>query len=712
MNRIGILFLILVSVSLFAENPSVAHFCVQDFVKDRNSYDLVIRPVGKIVPEQNTKWPDSLTCGKLIWKNKLVVEYKNEQIVFKEGYDADLDSNICIICTDEERSRKKAVPAPLENELEAYQYYTYDIISRGKKRLLDKSFVKDLYGKNLSAEWSSALSCVCPSYGVPGFETKLDIVIDGECARQTANSVKSASVKANSSKTGDRENSTCSCSKRGKCAVAEEEENVDLAAGMLACYNSYSNSGKKRPDFYASSKTLDLDGSPEGTDASLGCFNIRGETYLVVGSNLPSLQYHVGEDAYTSCYEKVDNSLRKRDRAPYFSCAWGESTPNGCKTKEHGVNLVFDSNGKFTGWDYDALSEYANRERTKDGLDVILLPAHITGNVLTEVGNDAARKTAGMAYFCGTERVDYEKYERNHLSSLKEALDLCKARSNPKRCKVLQAREDSIVQEQIRRDKEWQEERRKEREAEKKAYFDKVKVVKNRLKKDSAYIKLTQAYKFFKKYAVQTEASLKKGVDYAKVLDTLESLRNPFFDRLHQRSEPICKGKTIQNDTLKSLNEFLLFVYTNGYKDDYFVENGPVYYTTEPCVYDTYGVPHCVTTTKVDTFCVDTKGTKAKRIFLTDEDREILDVFMGCNSWTEKRNAKEVRYKQAFLPIESAYDDRDNCYSYGGWIGVVYLDLVNKDKAILYNRGLEVTFEKIDGNWKRTESSVDVIWFE
>ena len=712
MNRIGILFLILVSVSLFAENPSVAHFCVQDFVKDRNSYDLVIRPVGKIVPEQNTKWPDSLTCGKLIWKNKLVVEYKNEQIVFKEGYDADLDSNICNICTDEERSRKKAVPAPLENELEAYQYYTYDIISRGKKRLLDKSFVKDLYGKKLSAEWSSALSCVCPSYGIPGFETKLDIVIDGECARQTANSVKSASVKANSSKTGDRENSTCSCSKRGKCAVAEEEENVDLAAGMLACYNSYSNSGKKRPDFYASSKTLDLDGSPEGTDASLGCFNIRGETYLVVGSNLPSLQYHVGEDAYTSCYEKVDNSLRKRDRAPYFSCAWGESTPNGCKTKEHGVNLVFDSNGKFTGWDYDALSEYANRERTKDGLDVILLPAHITGNVLTEVGNDAARKTAGMAYFCGTERVDYEKYERNHLSSLKEALDLCKARSNPKRCKVLQAREDSIVQEQIRRDKEWQEERRKEREAEKKAYFDKVKVVKNRLKKDSAYIKLTQAYKFFKKYAVQTEASLKKGVDYAKVLDTLESLRNPFFDRLHQRSEPICKGKTIQNDTLKSLNEFLLFVYTNGYKDDYFVENGPVYYTTEPCVYDTYGVPHCVTTTKVDTFCVDTKGTKAKRIFLTDEDREILDVFMGCNSWTEKRNAKEVRYKQAFLPIESAYDDRDNCYSYGGWIGVVYLDLVNKDKAILYNRGLEVTFEKIDGNWKRTESSVDVIWFE
>lgn len=712
MNRIGILFLILVSVSLFAENPSVAHFCVQDFVKDRNSYDLVIRPVGKIVPEQNTKWPDSLTCGKLIWKNKLVVEYKNEQIVFKEGYDADLDSNICNICTDEERSRKKAVPAPLENELEAYQYYTYDIISRGKKRLLDKSFVKDLYGKKLSAEWSSALSCVCPSYGIPGFETKLDIVIDGECARQTANSVKSASVKANSSKTGDRENSTCSCSKRGKCAVAEEEENVDLAAGMLACYNSYSNSGKKRPDFYASSKTLDLDGSPEGTDASLGCFNIRGETYLVVGSNLPSLQYHVGEDAYTSCYEKVDNSLRKRDRAPYFSCAWGESTPNGCKTVEEGVNLVFDSNGKFTGWDYDALSEYAERQKEKSQMMAVLLPAKITGNVLAKVADDAAQKTAGMAYYCGTKRVGYEKYERNHLSSLKEALDLCKARSNPKRCKVLQAREDSIVQEQIRRDKEWQEERRKEREAEKKAYFDKVKVVKNRLKKDSAYIKLTQAYKFFKKYAVQTEASLKKGVDYAKVLDTLESLRNPFFDRLHQRSEPICKGKTIQNDTLKSLNEFLLFVYTNGYKDDYFVENGPVYYTTEPCVYDTYGVPHCVTTTKVDTFCVDTKGTKAKRIFLTDEDREILDVFMGCNSWTEKRNAKEVRYKQAFLPIESAYDDRDNCYSYGGWIGVVYLDLVNKDKAILYNRGLEVTFEKIDGNWKRTESSVDVIWFE
>jgi len=706
MNRIGILFLILVSVSLFAENPSVAHFCVQDFVKDRNSYDLVIRPVGKIVPEQNMKWPDSLTCGKLIWNNKLVVEYKNEQIVFKEGYDADLDSNICNICTDEERSRKKAVPAPLENELEAYQYYTYDIISRGKKRLLDKSFVKDLYGKKLSAEWSSALSCVCPSYGIPGFETKLDIVIDGECAHPAASSAKARSLKKES-----EVNSECSCSAHGKCA--EEGENTSLPEGVAACYY-YASPSYKKADYYVSSNTMGLDGQPEGTDASLGCFDIRGETYMVVGSNLPSLRYSSNSFSMQgTCYVNVDNSWQRRNESkPYYSCETKKSTPNGCKTVEEGVNLVFDSNGKFTGWDYDALSEYAERQKEKSQMKAVLLPAKITGNVLAKVADNAAQKTAGMAYYCGTKRVGYEKYERNHLSSLKEALDLCKARSNPKRCKAIQAREDSIAQEQIRRDKEWQEERRKKREAEKKAYFDKVKVVKNRLKKDSAYIKLTQAYKFFKKYAVQTEASLKKGVDYAKVLDTLESLRNPFFDRLHQRSEPICKGKTIQNDTLKSLNEFLLFVYTNGYKDDYFVENGPVYYTTEPCVYDTYGVPHCVTTTKVDTFCVDTKGTKAKRIFLTDEDREILDVFMGCNSWTEKRNAKEVRYKQAFLPIESAYDDRDNCYSYGGWIGVVYLDLVNKDKAVLYNRGLEVTFEKIDGNWKRTESSVDVIWFE
>ena len=711
MNRVGFLFLILASVPLFAENPSVAHFCVQDFVKDRNSYDLVIRPVGKIVPEQNTKWPDSLTCGKLIWKNKSVVEYKNEQIVFKEGYDADLDSNICNICTDEERLRKKVVSAPLMKELKAYEYYSHAEISGGKRRPLEMSFIKELYGKNFSVEWISELSCYCPSYSVPDFKTKLDIVIDGECARQTANSVKSASVKANSSKTGDRENSTCSCSKRGKCAVAEEEENVDLAAGMLACYNSYSNSGKKRPDFYASSKTLDLDGSPEGTDASLGCFNIRGETYLVVGSNLPSLQYHVGEDAYTSCYEKMDNSLRKRDRAPYFSCAWGESTPNGCKTKEHGVNLVFDSNGKFTGWDYDALSEYANRERTKDGLDVILLPAHITGNVLTEVGNDAARKTAGMAYFCGTERVDYKKYKQNHLASLKDALKACNARKDAKKCTVAQAKNDSIADEKAKEQREWYEQRKRESAAEKKAYYDKVKALKKRLKKDSTYIKMVQAYKIFKRYAATSEWTLKKGVDYAKVLDSVETLRNPFFDRLHQRSKELCKDRVIPNDTLKELSNFMFSLYTGGRKKDYFVEEEDVVYTTKPCVADTSRIGRSLGDekceySKVDRLCVDTKGTKAKRIFLTVEDYEILDVFMGCDRYTGKMNRNEGEIKRAFLPIETHYNPNNYCVEYGSEYGSVYLDLTNREAVVRFYGCMEKTYKEIDGVWKKTGAEV------
>ena len=75
MNRVGFLFLILASVPLFAENSSPVHFCVQDFIKKANSYDLRIRPVGEIVPEEKWGRTDSLVCGKVHRKNTFVVEY-------------------------------------------------------------------------------------------------------------------------------------------------------------------------------------------------------------------------------------------------------------------------------------------------------------------------------------------------------------------------------------------------------------------------------------------------------------------------------------------------------------------------------------------------------------------------------------------------------------------------------------------------------------
>ena len=246
--------------------------------------------------------------------------------------------------------------------------------------------------------------------------------------------------------------------------------------------------------------------------------------------------------------------------------------------------------------------------------------------------------------------------------------------------------------------------------AEEKAYKERIGKVKARLKKDSAYIKMVQAYEIFKRYAAAGEWMLKKGVDYAKVLDSVETLRNPFFDRLHQRSKELCKDRVIPNDTLKELSNFMFSLYTGGRKKDYFVEEEDVVYTTKPCVADTSRIGRSLGDekceySKVDRLCVDTKGTKAKRIFLTVEDYEILDVFMGCDRYTGEMNRNEGEIKRAFLPIETHYNPYNYCVEYGSEYGSVYLDLTNREAVVRYGC-MEKTYKEIDGVWKKTGAEV------
>lgn len=464
MKRLGALFLILAGIPWAKGTPTV-HFCVQHFSKDENSYEMVVRPVGEVVADGKWKWPDSLACGNAFWKNGITLEYKGERIEFKGDYKDVPRGNSCKVCTDETRLQNKAVPAPSIDKLSAYEYYTSHEISEKNERPIEKSFVEGLYGKKLKVEWNSSLSCSCPKYEVSTLKTKLNVLIDGECARTAADS-------AIVDDEGEWLGGGCSCSGGERCVsevdVKETKKDTVPAPGVFSCYSFYSTYEHPEVKYYGSSKLMNMDGRPEGRGTNLGCFNIRGENYLVLGSNVPAQIHSAFDDEnYNYCYDSVKNlKQKKRLETPFYSCLGSKSSPKGCLPREKGIDLVFDSKGKYTGWEYGG-------EEMKD----VLLPANVSEKVLAEIGNDAARKTAGMAFYCGETRVGYKKFERNQLHSLKDALDECNARTDLDVCSAIRAGKDSALAAEALRQKEWEEKHRKEveeLEKKKKAFYDSV----------------------------------------------------------------------------------------------------------------------------------------------------------------------------------------------------------------------------------------------
>ena len=70
-NKILLLTLLLVG-TLLAKEPAIMHFCVSSFDETADDFDLGIRAIKRINPDSKWKWPDSLTCGHPVWKNKFV----------------------------------------------------------------------------------------------------------------------------------------------------------------------------------------------------------------------------------------------------------------------------------------------------------------------------------------------------------------------------------------------------------------------------------------------------------------------------------------------------------------------------------------------------------------------------------------------------------------------------------------------------------------
>lgn len=431
--------------SLFAREPLTAHFCVTSFDETEDNFDLGLRAVKKINPDKTWKWPDSLTCGYPAWSNKLVFSYKGKQINLKGAYEGTLNKSGCEECSDFERVQKRAVISPSIGELNTGKG---DCLCRNEKKI-DSTSVKNFYGKKFKADWETTFSCSCPSYESITLKTKLNVVIDGPCPSEKK--VEESEIVLVPDSVGQNSLNNVLTRLFGcigeVCSSEEPKEDTVLAEGVFPCY--YNNADEKHHPInsYGSTKRMNMIDKPEASEESLECFEVDGKRYLVFGSNVPNQFYsedvHYGKFTRTYCYENFNGfkEMKKRE-TPFYSCETKLTSPKGCKAKEHGLDFVMNGKGEFSGWDRKALWLYVRLREAKDAVSFmdslkygelekeILLPANVSKKTVQKLGDEAARKTAGMSFYKGTRRVRYEKFGKNQLNSMKDALDKCNAWDN------------------------------------------------------------------------------------------------------------------------------------------------------------------------------------------------------------------------------------------------------------------------------------------
>ena len=440
-NKILLLTLLLVG-TLLAKEPATMHFCVSSFDETADDFDLGIRAIKRNNPNSKWKWPDSLTCGHPVWKNKFVLNFEGRQIEMGGEYDGNPDRFSCKVCSDTERLQKRSVTSPFVDELSAREG---GCLCRNEKPI-DSTTVKKLYGKKFKADWETTLSCSCPSYQSITLKTKLNVVIDGPCASVEVAFKKTETESMEDDILGEDSAVTVWESSGESCSSEEPKEDTVLAEGVFPCYYDNANEKHHPVESYGSTKRMNMADKPEASEESLECFEVDGKRYLVFGSNVPNQFYseHIYYDKYeyitSFCYESINGfkEMKKRE-TPFYSCEKEMSSPKGCRAKEHGLDFVMNGKGEFSGWDRKALWLYARLREAKDAVSFmdslkyselekeILLPANISKKTVQKLGDEAARKTAGMAFYKGTRRVRYEKFGKNQLNSMKDALDKCNA---------------------------------------------------------------------------------------------------------------------------------------------------------------------------------------------------------------------------------------------------------------------------------------------
>lgn len=440
-----LILIVLCWAALWAKGPNTAHFCVSHIRDDDSHFDFALRLQGSVSPDSKWKLPDSLPCGSVGWKNSIAFKHESREFVLTDSVGDASEMFSCKLCNDGSRLQKKATFKPYIDELHYSYYKRYD----EEKKSVDQKSLENLYGKKMKAVWDGAYSCTCPSYETPEWSTSLDIVIEGECPPVEENVVDSTSKGGSGGcsvddSLEDDEGEFVAFGQLSSLSKTLKNSPVDStpAKGLFACYRSYASEYNHPVEAYASFKPMNMVDDPKGSEESLECFEVNGERYLVFGTNVPEMSYSTRvPDRYygDECY-RADGDFKnmKLVETPFYSCGIKGTDFRGCKAVSHGSDVVVNMESKYEGFNRKDLWLYAelmDAEDVKDFMDKVYyryegkisLPQNITAGTIVSMGDEAARKTAGMAFYNKTKRVKYEKYGRNHFSSLKDAVKACRA---------------------------------------------------------------------------------------------------------------------------------------------------------------------------------------------------------------------------------------------------------------------------------------------
>ena len=439
-----LILIVLCWAALWAKGPNTAHFCVSHIRDDDSHFDFALRLQGSVSPDSKWKLPDSLPCGSVGWKNSIAFTYGSREFILT-GRASDISEHFsCKLCADDKRLQKKTTFKPYIDELHYSYYKRYD----EEKKSVDQKSLENLYGKKMKAVWDGAYSCTCPSYETPEWTTSLNVIIDGECSDSV---LAALAISSGSSNGNCSAGASLDAGEEDSLGVAwnfdeqkSEKEPMDPAPakGLFACYRSYASEYNHPVEAYASFKPMNMVDDPKGSEESLECFEVNGERYLVFGTNVPEMSYSTRvPDRYygDECY-RADGDFKnmKLVETPFYSCGTKGTDFRGCKAVSHGSDVVVNMESKYEGFNRKDLWLYAELMDAEDVDAFItkieyhnekkeLLPRNITAKVIVSMGDESARKTAGMAFYNKTKRVKYEKYGRNHFSSLKDAVKACRA---------------------------------------------------------------------------------------------------------------------------------------------------------------------------------------------------------------------------------------------------------------------------------------------
>lgn len=440
MKKIFLLMVLLSSI-LWASGIPTARFCVNSISERESDFFVRISALNNVSPSAKWKLLDSLPCGRIFWENTLSLNLGGRRISLTESVDNCYEKFSCKFCADDKRLQKNPTPKPRLGELSDYIFKKYN----ETELEMTKSFFEKFYGKKIKGTWEGFYSCYCPNYGTPKWETSLNVVIEGMCPPKKVKVVENDSSKVEMTDDDDEGVFVeLGSSLRDDAREEEKPSRPDsaIAKGLFPCYYYY-DEDRNSIEHYGSTALMNMVGKPEGAVESLECYDINGERVLVFGTNIPAEVYFdsrlKGEYSDGSCSEYApDSGKLVLRRSNYYFCADRySSSPQGCKAMEHGMDIVVDGNLKFKGWNRKDLWRYIESADADDVWEFLytlrrysnekyLLPRNVSMQTLMAVGDEAARKTAGMAFYKRSKKVKYEKYDRNHFLSLKEAMNSCK----------------------------------------------------------------------------------------------------------------------------------------------------------------------------------------------------------------------------------------------------------------------------------------------